>query len=153
MTFFYDDAPEKFATFSRSFLSMFRLTIASLDWWLDTFPPIDDNDTINWGPTIFFVSYIILVLWILFQVSIAVLLDNFLTASNSMKFEEASAALQEKQMAKQLKNPLDPLLLRISKDYIDDEDLSTRLRDLFKVSPFCVLCIHVVSVRERESER
>ena len=34
----------------------------------------------------------------------------------------------------QVTNPLDPLLLRLSEDFIDDEDLSRRLKRLFKVT-------------------
>ncbi len=41
------------------------------------------------------------------------------------------------QMGKQFKNPLDPLLLRLSKDYLSDTDLSNRLGELF-----CVCCRH-----------
>jgi hypothetical protein len=78
----------------------------------------------------------ILVNWVFFQVSIAVLLDNFLTASESMKAEEYKRTIREKQMAKHIKNPLDPLILRLSKDYISDADLSTRLDELFKVPLF-----------------
>jgi hypothetical protein len=37
------------------------------------------------------------------------------------------------QHAKQVKNPLDPLLLQLSKDYTNDADLSARLQTLFKV--------------------
>ena len=37
-------------------------------------------------------------------------------------------------MRKQLKNPLDPLLLRLAMDYVDDADLSARLASLFQVS-------------------
>ena len=33
----------------------------------------------------------------------------------------------------QFRNPLDPLLLRLSKDYINEADLSFRLQELFKV--------------------
>ena len=34
----------------------------------------------------------------------------------------------------QMKNPLDPLLLKLCKDYRNDAGLSTMLQDLFKVS-------------------
>ena len=36
------------------------------------------------------------------------------------------------QVEKHFKNPLDPLLMRLSMDYVNDADLSTRLQDLFK---------------------
>ena len=36
-------------------------------------------------------------------------------------------------MEKHFKNPLDPLLMRLSMDYVNDADLSARLQELFKV--------------------
>ena len=71
----------------------------------------------------------------LFQVSIAVLLDNFLSASNEMKVAERLKLIQHNELQKQVKNPLDPLLLKLSKDYTNDAGLSDLLRDLFKVGP------------------
>ena len=71
--------------------------------------------------------------WVFFQVSVAILLDNFLAASNALKMEKELRVIQRKQTRKQLKNPLDPLLLRLSKDYTNEADLSKRLRELFKV--------------------
>ena len=71
--------------------------------------------------------------WVFFQVSIAVLLDNFLTASNEMKMAERAKAIEQNQAQKLVKNPLDPLLLKLAKEYANDEALSTILQDLFKV--------------------
>ena len=76
----------------------------------------------------------VLVNWVFFQVSIAVLLDNFLAASNAMKVEKELRIIQTKQTKKQLRNPMDPLLLRLSKDYTNETDLSKRIRDLFSAS-------------------
>jgi hypothetical protein len=71
--------------------------------------------------------------WTAPQVSIAVLLDNFLAASNRIKEEEARQAVQTSRGLKRLSNPLDPLLLQLSKEYAGDGDLSARLQNLFKV--------------------
>ena len=71
--------------------------------------------------------------WVLFQVSIAVLLDNFLSASNEMKVADRIKAIQVNELQKQVKNPLDPLLLKLSKDYTNQAGLTEILRDLFKV--------------------
>jgi hypothetical protein len=71
--------------------------------------------------------------WVFFQVSIAVLLDNFLTASNEMKTAEKLKAIQQTQSKKLMKNPLDPLLLKLAKEYTNDDGLSSILQDLFKV--------------------
>jgi hypothetical protein len=71
--------------------------------------------------------------WVFFQVSIAVLLDNFLTASNEIKLSERLKIIRENQSQKQVKNPLDPLLLQLAKDYMNDAGLSAILQDLFRV--------------------
>ena len=69
-----------------------------------------------------------------FQVSIAVLLDSFHEANKAMRTSKALEAIRSKQAARRLDNPLDPLLLRLSKDFVDEADLSKRLQELFKVS-------------------
>ncbi len=61
------------------------------------------------------------------------LLDNFLSASEAMKAEEYKRMIKVKQVEKHFKNPLDPLILRLSKDYTNDADLTARLEELFKV--------------------
>ncbi len=66
----------------------------------------------------------------------AVLLDNFLSASNEMKKEERAKQLQESKSQKHLKNPLDPLLLKLAKEYTSDANLSEILQDLFKEHSF-----------------
>ena len=63
----------------------------------------------------------------------AVLLDNFLSASNEMKMDERAMEIQENKAQKHLKNPLDPLLLKLARDYTSDANLSEILQDLFKV--------------------
>ena len=91
----------------------------------------------------------VIVNWVLFQVSIAVLLDNFLSASNEMKLAERVKAIQLNELQKQVKNPLDPLLLKLSKDYTNQAGLTDILRDLFKVGqstmkqtlPQCTVCV------------
>ena len=37
----------------------------------------------------------------------------------------------------QAKNPLEPLLYRLTRDFVDDHDLTARIRDLFRVRPNC----------------
>ena len=64
----------------------------------------------------------------------AVLLDNFLAASNEMKKKDRLRKIEEGKMHKQLKNPLDPLLLKLAKDYTNDSNLSEILQNLFKAN-------------------
>lgn len=39
-----------------------------------------------------------------------------------------------KAAVKQLKNPLEPLLMKLAREFTDDQDLSDRLQKLYKVS-------------------
>jgi hypothetical protein len=133
VTFFSKVAPANFETFSRAFVSMFRITIGSVDWWFETFPAVESNGSIAWRSTTFLITYVIFVNWFFFQVSIAVLLDNFHSASKRMKVNKAMEALRLIQRDK-LTNPLDPLLLRLSKDFTDEADLTRRIQELFKVA-------------------
>jgi hypothetical protein len=70
------------------------------------------------------------------QVSVAILLDKFVQASSAAEEEKASRAMQAiKKSMEYHKNTLDPLLAKLALDYVDDADLSNRLRSLFKVPP------------------
>ena len=84
----------------------------------------------------------VIVNWVLFQVTIAVLLDKFLTASNEIKLAELLKDIQVNELQKLLKSPLDPLLLKLSKDRdcINQAGLTDMLQNLFKVG----LCEKVV---------
>ncbi len=133
VTLFSKQAPGDFDTFCRAFVSMFRITIGSVEWWFERFPAVEHDGSISWRTTAFLITYVILVNWFFFQVSIAVLFENFHHASKRMKVDKTLEAIRESQRTKQLSNPLDPLLLRLSKDFVDEEDLTKRLRELFKV--------------------
>ena len=69
------------------------------------------------------------------QVSVAVLLDNFIGASTRMEMEERLEQAERKQKAQQMKNPLEPLLLKLAREFSDSQDLSDRLQDLYEASP------------------
>ncbi len=68
----------------------------------------------------------------------AVLLDNFVTASIRMNEEEREKQLAESKSRKTINSTLDPLLERLASDFIDNADLSCRLQNLFKV-----ICQHL----------
>jgi hypothetical protein len=67
------------------------------------------------------------------QVSVAVLLDSFVTASLRMLEEERRRHLAESKSRKTVSSTLDPLLERLARDFVDNADLSFRLQNLFKV--------------------
>ena len=68
--------------------------------------------------------------WTLLQVSVAVLLDNFVTEQARSQLEEDSQC----QLARskiEMKHVLDPLLTRFVRTYVNDDDMSLKLRKLF----------------------
>ena len=77
------------------------------------------------------------------QVSLAVLLENFLEASNELEAREERERIVRAEREQQVKNPLEPLLLKLTKEFSDDQDLSDRLQRLYEVasvsSYFCSL--------------
>ena len=72
--------------------------------------------------------------WVGGQVSVAVLLDNFVSASIRMQEEERQRELSETKGRRTIRSTLDPLLERLARDFVDDADLSARLHGLFQVS-------------------
>lgn len=62
----------------------------------------------------------------------AVLLDNFIGASTRMEQEEKLEQAELKHREQQMKNPLEPLLLKLAREFSDSQDLSDRLRCLYQ---------------------
>jgi hypothetical protein len=65
---------------------------------------------------------------------VAVLLDNFVSASAHIDAQELRRSKEEKRRRQETRNPLEPLLRSLAHEYSDDTDLSVRLRRLFQVS-------------------
>jgi hypothetical protein len=68
------------------------------------------------------------------QVSVAVLLDHFVSASIKLQEEEQQRKLCETKGRRTISSTLDPLLERLARDFVDDADLSARLHGLFQVT-------------------
>ncbi len=131
VTFFSDVAPDEFAAFDRAFFALVRLSGG--ETWLDSLQRWNEDGTLNYGPNLYIFSYIVIVVWVLLQVSVAVLLDNFV--SYTIK-EEEQAKLQKQQEGKSKcdnTNPLEPLLQKLMKGFVDDTDLTAKINALYKV--------------------
>ena len=72
VTLFRETAPNNFDNFFRGLSTMFRLTAG--ETWVDELAAADENGNPNFGTAFFIYSYIVIVVWILLQVSVAVLL-------------------------------------------------------------------------------
>jgi hypothetical protein len=135
VTFFHETAPGYFDTFSRAFVSMFRITIGSVDWWYDIFPIVESDGSISIRASTFLISFVILVNWFFFQITIAVMLEICQAANRDKEKKRSEKLIMQKQREKALKNPLDRLLLDLAKEYVSEEDLTKHLNHLFTVSP------------------
>jgi predicted membrane protein len=112
---------------------MFRITIGSVDWWYDIFPIVESDGSISIRASMFLISYVILVNWFFFQITIAVLLEICQASNRDKEKKRAEKLIMQKQREKALKNPLDRLLLDLSKEYVCEDDLEHHLHHLFSV--------------------
>ena len=62
----------------------------------------------------------------------AVLLDGFIGASTRIDLEEQLVRADLQQREQQARNPLEPLLLKLAREFSDSEDLSRRLHKLYQ---------------------
>ena len=70
-------APDQFGRFNVAFVTMFR--IAAGDTWVDALPALGPDGSLEWKPALFISSFIVISVWVVLQVSVAVLLDNFVS--------------------------------------------------------------------------
>ncbi len=63
----------------------------------------------------------------------AALLDNFITASSEMEMEEKVLQSKALVLDRLERNPMEPLLIKLARDFTDSQDLSDRLLKLYHV--------------------
>jgi hypothetical protein len=73
---------------------------------------------------------------VVLQVSVAVLLDNFVTVSMRMENDDKIKEMQEKKASSQFQNPLAPLIAKLANEYTDGDHLSSNIASLFQAGPF-----------------
>ncbi len=131
VTFFSDIAPDEFARFDRAFFALVRLSGG--ETWLDSLQRLNEDGSLNYGPNVYIFSYIVIVVWVLLQVSVAVLLDNFV--SYTMKEEEQAKLIKQQEAKSKCNNanPLEPLLQKLMKGFVDETDLTEKIHNLYQV--------------------
>jgi hypothetical protein len=77
------------------------------------------------------ISFIVIVNWTMLQVSVAVLLDNFVSETAREKDAEMDIAREKSREKDNMGNVLDPLLKTIASEYVDENHLAEFLRQLF----------------------
>ena len=136
VSLFADIAPDQFGMFNRAFITLFR--IAAGDTWIDSLPTLGPDGDLQWQPALFICTFIVCSVWVVLQVSVAVLLDNFVTVSMRMENDEKQKASMEKKAASQFQNPLEPLIAKLANEYTSSQSLSNKIRALFQVGSQCV---------------
>ena len=107
VNFFGEREPMLFGTFAQAVMVMFQLTAG--DAWIGDMPPFDENGQLDGGIIIFTCSYIVIVNWTLLQVSVAVLLDNFVAGTAEEEAAE-EAREREEHPVRIAKPSMDPML-------------------------------------------
>jgi len=111
-------------------MTMFLITAGEA--WLPDLPAFSESGQMNAGVVVFCVSFIVIVNWTLLQVSVAILLDNFVTAT-SMEEKGAAQDLIASHRTRTELNSLDPLLCFFADHFDTNCDLSTRILHLYQV--------------------
>ncbi len=134
MTYFCELSPSEFCSFDRAFVALFRISAG--DAWIDSLPYVNDDGSTNLGAVFFLDSFILVVNWTLLPITLAILVNNFVIISTESENEERERAYVEKRGHNMITYPLDPLIDYLTKQYVDDADLSDRLQRLFLVRRF-----------------
>lgn len=135
VTFYADSSPEAFGNLSRAIISLFR--IAAGETWVEGMPVLLESDEVDWALGGYIVSFIIVVNWTLLQVSVAVLLDNFVSETTREKTASHELEIEAKRSRDSMGNVLDPLLRTIANEYVDRDHLKAFLSELFGMLCAC----------------
>ena len=133
---FHHISPYMFGSFIRGFITMFW-AVAGETWLRDPMtgdlPKVPSEDSnVSPVPVLFLFSFMLIVNWVLLQVTVAVLLDNFIQVSSLEEKQEWVATISERQNLHNIQNPLDPLLKWLIMGYVNDAYLLTKLEVPFR---------------------
>lgn len=133
---FHKDAPAEFATFARSFYTLFGV-IAYGRWPDDKLNAFggDQNDTMV--RVAFIYSFVIVMVIVMLQVVVAVLLDNFFKVSQSQQAEiEEKKKAEEQQLdnllTRKQRYHLDLFMEYLAQNFYSQHDLDKRINRMFR---------------------
>jgi hypothetical protein len=115
----------------RAFITTFK--VASGDPWPESLILVQEDGDMNWTACAYMCSLIIFACWIALEVSVAVLIDNFVAASLRQEMEERAVRMKEETKLNEFKNPMEPLLAKLAASFVDDADLKDKLQALYEV--------------------
>ena len=126
--FFGNKEPILFGTFTASFFSMFQACTG--DAWASgiarTMFDNENNGNIKPLPAIFFMLYMVIAYIMLFNIVVAVLLDNFLTTMTKGRERQ-----RKSQMLVQEHNSLDPVV-EVLAQFRSSADLTMSVQSIFR---------------------
>jgi len=133
---FGEEFPEYFGTFSNSLFTMFQVLTG--DSWSSNVArslseELKGRQDVHADVALFFVSYILVASFFVFNVVIAVLLDKFLMFVETQKHQE-TLEQQEQILRDTIQNgtALDPLYLELS-SFTSMDDLNNRILSIYRV--------------------
>ena len=109
------------------------MSSSSGETWIDGVDITDEHGNINWALGAYVMIFTVLVNWTLLQVSVAVLLDNFVSETAREKDHQFRLEQEAHRVKDTVVNVLDPLLCILANEYVDDHHLCNFLRTLFRV--------------------
>lgn len=134
---FKDASEESFGRFSASLFTMFQVCTGD-GWATEIVRPMmrkeDEGGAQYILMVVFFVSYILIVAFVLLNIVVAVMLDEFFTQVAKEKERRLEKEIQEMEdeLADHPTGPLDPLLAQLT--YFDtSHDLAKRIEGIFKI--------------------
>jgi hypothetical protein len=147
-------------TFSLALVTLFHITAG--DPWPEEPSLLEEDGTVDWKVCCFQMAYEISVDWVVLQVStfetnhqifgiahddlhlkircstlqvsVAALLDNFISSSSQIEMEEKLQEADSCVRDRLERNPMEPLLIKVAREFTDSKDLSDRLMKLYKVA-------------------
>jgi hypothetical protein len=116
------------------------LQVASGDPWPESLVLVQEDGEMNWPACAYMCTFITFACWIALEVSVAVLLENFVAASRRMEEREKLGRIRQRKMLSEFKNPMEPLLAKLAASFVDHADLTHKIRTVYEVplppSPF-----------------
>ena len=135
VNFFAESSPHFFGNFSRALFTLFQVCTGD-GWASDIARPLfasinGGGDGLDGPTSAFFISFIVVVGWVLLQVVVAVLLDSFTAAAEEEKLRSAAEKSKFDGRTPQV-HAVDPLLAALA-HFDTTEDLVHRIHLLFGV--------------------
>ena len=128
---FGEEDEAEFGVFARAFITLFQISCGMT--WPQYIPMIDSNGHTNSTVAIYIMTFVILIDWVILQITVAILLESFVSVSARMEREAERLTHEARKRIDRRDSPLDPLFERLARKYISDDDLSLRIKAVFQV--------------------